>query len=173
MGGLRHLYNKLFRPSDNLTMAMQPHRIALGERYESYSFRFQSLLGDFKDTMTEPLEKSEAEDLMARCGEELIRLLDQQPDGTRALVASDSGRFLDYAARLDSRVYVIPGIVAHSDQNTGGKSHDDVWMKTFVDQHMIMGAEKVHLIRTGQMYDSGFPAFAAHVGGRPFIKHEF
>ena len=171
-GGISKLYKKLFKPSARLAAALEPHRGAMGPGYHSYSFRFQQLLGDFHDTMTSPLPDEEAEELMRRCGQKLLELINLQPEGTRALVASDSSRFVKYAAELSDRIYVIDGTIAHSD-GAASEGDSDAWLKTFVDQHMIMEAEKVHLLRTGKMYRSGFPQFAAAVGGRPFVVHEF
>ena len=47
------------------------------------------------------------------------------------------------------------------------------WLKTFVDQQLIMGAATVVRLRTGQMYPTGFPRFAAEIGGRPFLDIVF
>lgn len=171
-GGLSDLYRKLFKPAPTLEKEISRHKVQLGENYESYSFRFQQLLGDFEDCMTKPLEEAAAKELIERCGEKLVELINRQPAGTRALVASDSMRFIEYAQSLDSRIYVIPGAISHVDAKSDSPK-SDTWLKTFLDQHMIMGARTVHLLRTGQMYNSGFPAFAASVGGRPYIIHEF
>ena len=86
-------------------------------------------------------------------------------------MASDSRKFLDMASQMDPRIYVTPGEVKHIDFSRG--AYDEAWMKTFVDQMLIMGAETVVRLRTGGMYPSGFPRFAAETGGARFIDHQF
>ena len=71
----------------------------------------------------------------------------------------------------DERIYIVPGDVKNIDLAKG--EFKDAWLKTFTDQQLIMLAEKVYLMRTGRMYRSGFPRFAAEIGGRPFVYHQF
>ncbi len=72
----------------------------------------------------------------------------------------------------DPRIYIVEGSVRHVD--IGGKqSEEDTWLKMFVDQHLIMGARKVWRLTAKGMYPSGFPRFAAEVGGAEFIDHRF
>ncbi len=171
-GHYRELFHELFRPSPALVAAVAPHRRELGEVYDAFTFRFLSLLGDFKDWAGETLDAVGARELMERNGRELMSLIEAIPDNRRILVTSDSVSFLKYVAPLSPRIYVVPGDVKNIDL-LAGESHPDAWMKTFVDQQLLMGASRVTLMRTGRMFRSGFPRFAAEVGGAEFIYHEF
>ena len=97
-------------------------------------------------------------------------LHDRYP-GKHILVNSDSTTFLQTAAKLDY-VYVIPGNITHID----GKNDTDeynAYEKTFLDFFMIANAERIYLLRTGQMYNSGYPFAASKIYNRPFEKIEF
>lgn len=167
------LYKELFVPSDNLAIALKKHQDVLGEKYWSFSFRFNQLLGDFKDTIGTPLPKNEAEELIRRNIKELTELLSELPQDYKAFIACDSKSFLERVKDIDPRIYYIPGEIVHIDQMNSDDKVDDIWMKTFVDQHLIMNAIRVFLLQTGNMYDSGFPRFAALIGGKEFINHKF
>lgn len=162
------LYQELFRPSPLLQEAIDANLKQLGPRYVSFTFRFQQLLGDFKEGNYKILEAGERERLIARCLDELRALIDSVPESFRILVTSDSITFLNRARELP-RTYIIPGAVAHMNY----REESGVFLKSFVDFYLIMGAEKVHLLQTGEMYNSGFPRFAAEVGRKPFILHRF
>ena len=167
------LFSELFKPSDKLALGLKSHYEKLGSKYWSFSFRFNQLLGDLKDTIGFPLNKTDAELLINRNIEELTRLLRNLPSDYKAFVACDSMTFLERIKNIDSRIYFIPGKIEHIDHASSFVCSDDVWLKTFIDQHIIMNAKKVHLLRTGKMYDSGFPRFAAMIGGCEFLYHEF
>ena len=66
---------------------------------------------------------------------------------------------------------MVEGDIKNIDMTVG--DFPEVWLKTFTDQQLLMGAKKVTLMRTGKMYKSGFPRFAAEVGGVEFIDHVF
>lgn len=170
-----YLYNKLFKPSERLSAALKIHQRNLGSKYWSFSFRFSTLLGDLKDVINKPLNEEDAKALIKRNIEEFKVMISEMPHDYRILVASDSTTFLNAIKDVDPRIYIVPGGISHIDQNReGDKDNDDeIWMKTFIDQHLIMDAEKVHLMKTGKMYNSGFPRFAALIGNRPYIVHEF
>lgn len=165
------LYHKLFRPSPLLQEEVERRRTEIGAPYWSFTFRFLDLLGDFKDHRGLILQENERRDLIEKSSAELLRLLQALPDGYRALVTSDSGTFLKHVAGLDPRIYVVPGEVKNIDMIPG--EHRSAWLKTFTDQQLIMQAEHVWLMRTSEMYRSGFPRFAALVGARPFTDHCF
>ena len=101
--------------------------------------------------------------------EQDIRDLMGIPDNYKVLVTADSSRFLSEAQKLE-RVYVIPGKIFHPHYVAEGKNP---FLKSFIDFYMLMEAEKVHLLKTGPMYKSGFPEFAALLGNKPFIYSEF
>ena len=164
------LYKELFRPSNILLEEINKHSVILGKNYWSFSFRFHKLLGDFNDVIGEPLSPKAAEELIYKNIKELKALIQDLPQCYKCLITSDSKIFLDKVASIDSRIYIIPGQISHIDVD---KSSDNVWLKCFVDQNLIMNAEKVFLLRTGDMYKSGFAEFAALIGEKEFIYHSF
>lgn len=165
------LYKELFKPTALLGNAVEKHLRELGDGYYAYSFRFLGMLGDFTDNADRTLPEEEAGKLMEKVTAEYLRASREVPEGRRILLAGDSLKFLHHLAAIDSRAYIVPGDVQHLDYAVG--STDDLWLKTFVDQHLLMNARKVTLMRTGGMYQSGFPRFAAEIGGTEFEDHIF
>ena len=166
------LFNELFRLSPRLQASIDKQKEILGTDYISTSFRFMNLLCDFNETvvMQDLLTESEKAVLIARNIEQIEKLHANNP-GKRILVNSDSSTFLQRAAELDY-VYTIPGNITHID----GKNNSDeysAYEKTFLDFFMIANAEKIYLMRTGQMYSSGYPLAASKIYNRPFEKIEF
>ena len=170
-GQYKLLFNELFRPTAKLKSQVDYHLSCLGSHYEGFTFRFLQLLGDFKDWLQVTLTEKEAVDLMHRVGEEFKKLTAHIGNNEKILVTSDSKRFLNYISSIDSRVYVVPGEVKNIDLLKG--EYEEAWLKTFIDQQLLMHASKVTLVRTGQMYKSGFPRFAAEIGGVDFKDHKF
>lgn len=165
------LYHELFKPSPMLQSQIDFHLSNLGDKFYSFTFRFLNLLGDFKEHLQLTLSQEESDALIEKVCNEFIKMATSVPDGYRILITSDSGRFLKVAKNLDNRIYIVPGMVQNIDLVK--KVNLSAWMKTFVDQQLIMRAEKVYLLRTGSMFKSGFPKFAANIGRRPFIDHKF
>ena len=166
------LYREIFRPSPALQREVDRHLDRLGDNYHAFTFRFLQLLGDFTDWLQVTLSDEEATELMAKVKTEFLRLAVKVPPHSRILVTSDSRRFLDYIKDADERIYIVPGNVKNIDLLKGEK-HPGAWMKTFVDQQLLMKARRVTLMRTGQMYRSGFPRLAAEIGGAEYIDHVF
>lgn len=172
IGEYRELFAELFKPSPDLARNVSSELDAIGSPYWAFTFRFLNLLGDFKEWSRKTLSSLESELLIGKCIEEILTLAEEMPVGYKILVTSDSHRFLDIVKKgLDKRIYVVEGDVKNIDLLKG--EYPEAWMKTFVDQQLLMKAEKVHLMRTGGMYKSGFPRFAAEVGGVEFIDHVF
>lgn len=169
-GRYRELFKELFVPSPALKAEVDRHLAVLGKDYVVFAFRFVGLLGDFRDWKRIYLSGDRRSRFLGRVAAELKTLMAEVPAGRRILITADSDTFLEYIAPADARIYIVPGNVRHMDLEKAGA---DVWMKTFVDQLLIMNASKVTLMRTGEMYNSGFSRFAAEVGGVPFIYHEF
>lgn len=172
-GDYARLYAEVFRPAPIVEREAAYHRQRLGKGYWSATTRFLTLLGDFTDWLTQPLPPAGQQELMEKTGHELLRLLDEMPSGTSLLLTSDSKKFLDYARTLSPRIYTVDGPVSNIDlgpaaSDTGQNDLRRAWLKTFVDQQLIMGADRVVRLRTGLMYPTGFPRFAAETGGRPF-----
>ena len=170
-GEYRQLFNELFKPSPVLLDETQRHLKILGNDYQAFTFRFLQLLGDFKDWGPEALHEEERGLLIDKVSREFLKLTENIADSQRILVTSDSRRFLDHISSIDKRVYVVAGDVKNIDLLDG--EFDDAWMKTFIDQQLLMHASKVTLMRTGKMYKSGFPRFAAEVGGAKFVDYSF
>lgn len=171
IGEYAGLYRELFRPSRALQAEIDRHMAVLGEKYWSFTFRFLNLLGDFKEWERRKLSDEEAEKLMSQVIEVMKREMLELPDGYRVLVTADSRRFLDRVKDVDPRIYVVPGDVKNVDLLKG--EYKGAWMKTFTDHRLIMNARRAYLVRTGRMYKSGFPRFAAEVGGAEFIDLHF
>lgn len=162
------LFRELFRPGKRLSACLEQQREAIGCRdYVSAVFRFQNMLGDFKEYSFKSLEtEEEKEELISKCIDAVKRLAGQWP-GTRILVTSDSTTFLSRVSALDS-VYVIPGKVVHLGSEAG--EDYDVYMKSFVDFYMLSESRHVYCIGTSDMYPSEFPMYAAKVYDVPFER---
>lgn len=166
------LFNELFKPSPKLHNSIEKQKKILGAGYISTSFRFMNLLNDFNETfeLHSKITKEEQSELIAKNIEQLQLLHNKYPD-KRILVNSDSTTFLKTAAEFDY-VYVIPGTITHIDGKNSGDEYER-YEKTFLDFFMIANAERIFLLRTGQMYDSGYPFAASKIYNKPFEKIEY
>ena len=163
------LFKELFKPSALLHHELDMNRKNIGMKYVSATFRFQELLGDLKEAEEcQVLSSVEQQSLLNKCINKLQKFISQTPDDYKVLVTADSSRFLSEAQKLE-RVYVIPGKIYHPHYAAEGKNP---FLKSFIDFYMLMEAERVHLFKTGPMYKSGFPEFAALLGNKPFIYAE-
>lgn len=167
----RELYKELFRSSPILQKEVDSHLKKIGAPYWSFSTRFVTFLGDFTDLAILEATEEERTALMEKVAAKIKEILQELPDGYRFLVASDSRRFLNFVAEMDSRIYIVPGDIRHVDLDKG--EFDGAWLKTFVDQHLIMNARRAYLLRTGPMYKSNFARFAAEIGGAEYKYCEF
>lgn len=166
------LFNELFKPSQELQSLIDFHINAIGSKYVSATFRFQQLLGDFKEgdpNIYHILDDISKKQLIERCIDELLSSLKKLPLSYKMLVTSDSITFLEKVAKIE-RVYVVPGKVAHMNYTA---SDNKIFMKSFVDLFLLMNAETIMLYQTGEMYNSGFPRFAARLSKHKFIHHKF
>ena len=165
-------FKELFKPSAKLQTSIDRQKEILGTGYISTSFRFMNLLGDFNETvdLQNKLTKEEQSELIAKNIEQIKNLHKRHPE-KRIIANSDSTTFLQEAAKLDY-VYTIPGNITHIDgKNTS--SEYATYEKTFLDFFMIANAEKIYLLRTGQMYNSGYPFAASRIYNRPFERIDF
>lgn len=170
-GNYRELFAELFRPSEPLRQSVEHHLQQIDGDYWAFTFRFLQLLGDFVDYDPTVLEPPAAQALMEQARDAMLSLMESMPEGFRALVTSDSRRFLDFVAEADPRIYVTPGDVVNIDR--ASDVNRDAWLKTFTDQMLLMHARRVHRMRGPGMYPTGFPKFAAEIGGVEFIDHIF
>jgi len=159
------LFHELFKPSEKLNNQINDHLSKINSNYIACVFRFQSLLGDFKEYNYPVLSAAEQQDLMNTCTETLCSL--REKHDLPILVTSDSSMFLSHVSNLEN-VFIIPGKMVHL-----GCTHDaseDVYMKSFVDLMMLSKADKIYNVVTGKMYPSGFPLYAAKINHVPFER---
>lgn len=166
------LFSELFKLTPKLQSSIEQQKGIIGTEYISTSFRFMNLLGDFNETFEKhsKITKAEQRELIAKNIEQLQLLHNKYPD-KRILVNSDSTTFLKTAAEL-YYVYVIPGNITHIDGKNSSNEYE-TYEKTFLDFFMIANAERIYLLRTGQMYDSGYPFAASKIYNKPFEKIEY
>nr|WP_287898644.1 hypothetical protein [Prevotella sp.] len=158
------LFSELFKPSRRLQEDIDKNLAAINGEYISATFRFQQLLGDFKERNYPTLSKEEQGLLIKKCQKQLDLLHNLYPNMC-ILVTADSGKFLDSVRHLDY-VYVIPGEVVHMDYTDNVPF--EVYEKSFLDFFLIANANKIHLFYNKQMYHSGFPKLASLL-----FKHDY
>ncbi|MFI3330440.1 MAG: hypothetical protein R3Y38_01380 [Rikenellaceae bacterium] len=164
------LFDELFKPSKELLLAIEQNKAHLGENYYSATFRFQQLLGDFKeDDIYKTLSKQEQNTLINKCLDRLKSHIKTLPKGYKLLVTSDSITFLEHAKTLEN-TYVIPGEIAHMNHTSEQKN---IFLKSFIDLYLLKDSKKIALFRTGEMYNSGFPRFASKIGYGKFKSIKF
>lgn len=161
-------FHELFKPSLKLQKQLDICKEQLGGKYISISYRFTTLLGDFKDCINTPLPEKEQEILIQKCLNIIERIVDNAPMHIKILITADSAKFLKRAILLPN-VYVVEGQIGHFDY----ESNEDKEMKTFLDYLLIADAEAVYLARTGSMYNSAFARHAAMIGNKPFTEIVF
>lgn len=161
----------LFRPTPLLKQAIETGPVKPGSGYVAMVFRFQQLLGDFKEGGFSTLEGETRQQLIERCLEETDRLYRAHHDGSILLVTSDSVSFLETISSRFSYVRIIPGKVVHMDFSTNETT--GTYLKSFVDLFLLAGADKIYLLRTGKMYRSGFGKRAARLGNIPYEEVKF
>lgn len=162
----RQYFNELFKPAPQVKKEIDRNLKNLGESFISLSFRFTHLLGDPVDTYLKELPDSEKESLINK----LIICIDDfhaKYIKQRILINSDSVLFLSRIRELKRDfIYIIPGEPVHIDQNLNASKES--YLKTFVDFFIISMAEKVFLVKSSEMRNSGFPKCAAIIGNKPF-----
>ncbi len=165
-GRYRDLFNELFRPSPYLEERINRYAEVMDEPYESITLRFQRLLGDFDEGNYPILSPEGQNDLIRRCADKVDKLYRQGYFHTvKVLITSDSVRFLNHMAQRNY-VYTIPGKLEHMDYTQNPDL--EINAKPFIDLFLLREASRLTLLQTGDMYRSGFPAFAAELGGKPY-----
>lgn len=162
-------FNLLFKPSKKLQESINKHLKIIGTDYISVTFRFQQLLGDFKEGNYPILLREEKDKLINECINQLY-LLHNKYKNKKILVTADSITFLNSIKTIDY-VYVILGNVVHMDYSE--KESYIVYEKSFIDYFLIANAKKIHLIYNNQMYRSGFAQQAAKIYNRPYEEIKF
>ena len=161
-------FHELFKPSLKLQKQLDFCKEKLGGKYISISYRFTTLLGDFKDCINTPLPEKDQEVLIQKCLDVVERIVAIAPEHNKILITADSAKFLARASKLPN-VYIVEGQIGHFDY----ECNEDKEMKTFLDYLLIAGAEAVYLARTGNMYNSAFARHAAKIGNKPFTDITF
>lgn len=161
------LFHELFRPSELLDTEVKYHLERLGgrQKFIAISFRFQNLLGEFKEGNSTALDKSKQEMLIQKCLQAIAKIKDGQT--ADILVTSDSNVFRDIASETFPYVYTytIPEEVGHIDYAEAGKSKE---LTAFVDMILISCAKNAYQIRSIEMYNSDFPRMAAKINNVPY-----
>ena len=151
----------LFQLSDKLRQAVDHHLSQLPHEYISITFRFQQLLGDFKEGNFPVLHGKERDDLIKRCLDCILNLKLKNPTIERILVTSDSSTFLTESSKLDC-VYTIPGNMVHMDFNKDFVE-EDVHMKSFIDLFILAHASRIYIAAFSPLYLTSFPITAAYI----------
>ena len=161
------LFKELFRPCEAIEDAVAFKTQEIGAPYVSAVFRFQNLLGDFKEYKYSTIEdETEREELIEKClhGLEIIK---ENHLGMPILVTSDSGVFVRRASRV-SGVHVVGGDRVHIGSNSSDNA--DTYLNSFVDFYMLAGSQKIYSIQVGKMYPTNFPVYAAKLNDIPFDR---
>lgn len=163
------LFKELFKPAPHLENRIESIKNKIGTNYVSVCFRFQSLLGDFKESTYLPLSSEEKHSLMKLCTLKLEEIRGNL--NLNILVTSDSITFINHISELPY-IYTIPGDVVHMDYVDN--SDDFVYEKSFVDFYMLGGGDKIINICGCGLRRSGFPVFASECFQKPieFINLE-
>lgn len=164
MSEFRNNFNELFRPTKLLQDAVDLHLKNIGTPYVSITFRFQNLLGDFKERKSSEESEEKQLDLIRVCLEAIEDVRKRHPDIPHILVTSDSKKFLLIAKERFEYVYFAEGELLHMDCNNDPNIHS--YLKSFVDLYLISKANKAYFFARGKMYsNSGFARTAALIGG--------
>lgn len=161
----------LFRPTYRLQEALSVQTAHIRMPYIAMVFRFQQLLGDFKEDGYRILSVQEQKELVERCINKVEELHVLYHSKQKILVTSDSITFLETIKKQKEYVSIIPGEVVHMDYTSGAEY--EVYMKSFVDLLMLSRAEKIYLLQTGDMYRSGFAKRAAKIHNVPYEEIVF
>jgi hypothetical protein len=159
------LFNELFRFTPELEEKLNMHKEMIGGKYIACVFRYQSLLGDFKEYRLRPASDNEQRELIEKNKNALCLLAENV--NMPVLVTSDSQRFISEVKHLKN-IFTLPGRVVHLDCTHNEQK--DVYMKSFIDFFMISRAEKAFSMGTANMYPTGFPLCAAKLGNIPFDR---
>lgn len=164
-------FSDLFRPTFRLQEALSVQVTHISEPYIAMVFRFQQLLGDFKEDGYQILSVRKQKELIEKCINKVEELYVLYHSGQKILVTSDSITFLETIKKQKNYVSIIPGKVVHMDYTS--EAEYEVYMKSFIDLLMLSKAEKIYLLQTGDMYRSGFAKRAAKINNAPYEEIVF
>lgn len=158
-------FNDLFQPSHKLQQAINNNLSKINQPYISIVFRFQQLLGDFKEVGYKILPHDKRIILINKCIEKVKEIHNIYYKDKQILVTSDSITFLNEINKLDF-ITIISGKVVHMDHTSDAPY--EVYMKSFIDMFMLSKSEKILLFQTDDMYHSGFAKRAAMINNTPY-----
>lgn len=165
-------FHALFTPAPDLARAVGCECEAMGTRgFVGVVLRFQQLLGDFDEGDYAILPEEERGPLIDKCLARIEEIHARHNDGSQVLVTSDSRTFLDTAQSRLPYVHVISGKMVHMDYSA--HAGYATYMKSFVDMLTLSRASRIYLLRTGEMYKSGFAFRAAAINGVPYEYIDF
>lgn len=163
------LFEELFKPCPMLHELLVKHLSRLKNDYVSLTFRFQQLLGDFKEGNFETLNSDkEKKELISRCLK-VVDYLHKMFADRKILVTSDSRLFLERAGEF-SYVYVVNGAIRHMDFTDGEIVDISVDMKSYIDMLLIANAKEIYLCNIPPLYRSGFPQTSSYIYNRPYYE---
>lgn len=161
------LFNDLFRPGPELEKLIAAKKSEIGSEYISAVFRFQNLLGDFKEYGFRSIEEHNRRDeLISLCIAGLEDLHAKYPD-VPVLVTSDSSTFIQKVSSLPY-VFTVGGKRVHVGSSSGEAV--DTYMGSFVDFFMLAGSRMIFSLGSSEMYPTQFPMYAAKLNDVPFVR---
>lgn len=167
-GEYKKLFNELFVPSSDIRENINHHLSFLGDHYVSFTFRFQELLGDFKEKgKWITLNEKDRYYLIDKCISVVRNEYYKKGLKGMVLVTSDSSSFLSEISKVLDFVYVIPGQISHMDYKEGKEDYD-VNMRSFIDFFLLAKASSSYLVCCDKMYRSNFAKYASIYG-----EHEY
>lgn len=166
---LQKYFWELFKPSERLQNRIDWESQKIACPYISITCRFLTLIGDFNDPCyIGKLTEKEIDEYFLKLKNKITQIYQEEKGKTqgelKVLVTSDSTTFLQFISNLPF-VYTIQGRLSHVDAGQGECCYEN-YEKSFLDLFMISRAQKVFLLVTGKMFQSGFPQFAARIGGK-------
>lgn len=164
-------FKELFKPTIKLEHAINETSKLIGNKYIAIVFRFQQLLGDFKEPGYITLSQEEQIKLIEKCINKVVELYKEENNNVVILVTSDSYKFLEAISKQLDFVRIIPGRIVHMDHTKGATF--ETYMKSFIDLFMLSKADKIYLFQTGNMYHSGFAQRAAMINNKQYQEIVF
>lgn len=160
----KNAFDELFRPSPIVLNGLKS--INLPESYDAITLRFQQLLGDFKEGQFKILDKNQQDKLIKLSINKITELYEQGYFKTKMiLVTSDSSKFISAISKIPY-IITIPGAVAHPGYSN--YKNIAIYAKSFIDLYALRGASTITLLKSEDMYLSGFPEFASKIGNNKF-----
>lgn len=166
------LFQELFKPNIILEEKIKEQLKRIKKPYIGIVFRFQQLLGDFKEGNYKTLPNSKQHELLEKCVNSVQRIKAQYPQ-YHTLVTSDSITFLN-RIKEEENVFIIPGKIVHITFSTN--ENYESYLKSFLDFYMLSKAQKVFSVIAPEMTIDGhlflttFPEYAAKAGNVDFER---